>query len=101
MDQRMFALSLGFVGVILAVQAAHAAPQCGLRADVVAALSDQYGETRRGVGLAANGMMVEVFASAVSGTWTITATAPDGQACLVASGQSYESVVALAPGAPT
>ncbi len=91
MTQNMlFALSLGFGGLILATHAAQSAPQCGPRDTVMAALADQYGETRRGMGLAGNQAVIEVFASDQTGTWTITATLPDGRTCLVASGQGYE-----------
>lgn len=67
-----------------------AAPQCGGRDFVVAQLAERYGETRRGLGVAANNTVMEIFASAASGSWTITVTTPDGQTCLVASGQSFE-----------
>jgi hypothetical protein len=104
MNQNMlFALSLGFAGVILATHAAFAAPQCGPRDAVMAALADKYRETRRAMGLAANQAVIEVFASDDSGSWTITATLPEGQTCLVASGHGYETMTdALPPeGNPT
>ena len=34
--------------------------------------------------------MLEVFASAETGTWTITLTMPGGPTCLVASGEAWE-----------
>lgn len=92
MTTTLFALSLGFAGLILATQAGFAATQCGARDTVVATLAGQYGETRRGMGLAANNSLVEVFASDTSGSWTIIVTLPDGLTCLVASGQSYEAL---------
>lgn len=92
MTQKMlFTLSLGFGGLILATQAAQSAPQCGLRAVVIAALADTYGETRRGLGLAPNQTVIEVFATDESGSLTITASAPDGQTCLIASGLKYQA----------
>lgn len=82
--------------------AAAESAQCGARASVVAHLATTYGETRRAIGLAANDIVVEVFASAESGSWTITATLPNGMMCLLAAGQGYETVTeaAPAPGAP-
>lgn len=92
MDHKMLALSLGFGALILVTHAAQAAPQCGPRADVLAMLATKYGETRRSVGIAANNMVMEMFASTESRSWTVTATTPDGNTCLVASGQSFEMV---------
>lgn len=97
MDQKLFALSLGFGVLIFATYAAHAAPQCGPRAVVLAQLADRYGETRRGMGMAANNMVMEFFASEATRSWTMTVTTPDGNTCLVASGQGYETVVEELP----
>jgi hypothetical protein len=66
---------------------------------VIDRLASAYGETRQSIGLGANNQVVEVFASAETGTWTITVTNPNGLTCLVASGQAYEAV-AEAPGDP-
>lgn len=93
----MIALSLGFAGVILATHAVQAAPQCGAREAVVATLAERYGETRRSMGVAANNAVMEVFASAESGTWTITVTLPDGTMCLVASGEGFEAMADQLP----
>ncbi|MES2665921.1 MAG: hypothetical protein V4712_07455 [Pseudomonadota bacterium] len=92
MTKTMFALSLGLAGVLLATQAAQAAPQCGPRDAVLATLADKYRETRQGIGIASNNSVMELFASAASGTWTITVTMPDGAMCLVASGEGFEAV---------
>lgn len=99
MKQKLFALSLGFGGLILATHHAFAQgnPQCAKRSTVVAELSDRYGETRHAIGLAANNAVMEVFASTESGTWTITVTLANGMTCLMASGQNYET---LAEGTP-
>ncbi|MCP5085629.1 MAG: hypothetical protein GY952_02300 [Rhodobacteraceae bacterium] len=92
MQKFLFALSLGFVGVILAHQAAHSqAANCAQRTQVVERLQDRYGETRQSVGLAQNNGVVEVFASSESGTWTIVITLPNGMTCLVAAGSAFES----------
>lgn len=93
MQKMLFALSLGFVGTIWAVQAAQAQQaNCGERGQVVERLQQKYGETRRSVGLAANNGVVETFASDESGTWTIVITLPNGMTCLVAAGNAFESV---------
>lgn len=76
---------------------AQAARNCGPREAVVDRLAEGYGETRKSVGLGSNNAMVEVFASEETGSWTITVTTPDGQTCLVASGQSFEEVAEALP----
>lgn len=70
---------------------------CGPRDAVVQRLVDGYGETRHSVGLGSNNAMFEVFASADTGSWTILVTSPGGVSCLVASGQSFETVVEALP----
>lgn len=94
MQKVLFALSLGFAGVVLAHQAAHAQGQsnCAQRSQVVERLETKYGESRRSVGLAANSGVVETFASDESGTWTIVITLPNGMTCLVAAGNAFEPV---------
>jgi hypothetical protein len=92
MTQKLLALSLGFGGVILATQIAHANPQCDARDRVVALLSDRYGETRRSIGVAGDNAVMELFAADDTGTWTITVTMPDGRMCLMASGAGFEAV---------
>ena len=65
---------------------------CATRDTVVERLSSRYGEIRQSIGMATQGRVMEVYASAETGTWTITVTMPNGITCLVASGQSYESL---------
>lgn len=72
--------------------AAAQSRNCAPRSVVVEKLAENYSETRQSVGLSASGAMVEVFASDETGSWTIIVTQPNGVACLVASGQSYERV---------
>ncbi|MBA3911290.1 MAG: hypothetical protein C0524_15820 [Rhodobacter sp.] len=88
----MFALSLGFGGVILATQIAFANAQCDTRDKVTALLADRYGETRRAMGIAGTDAVMELFASDATGTWTIAITLADGQMCLMASGVGYEAL---------
>jgi hypothetical protein len=49
------------------------------------------------MGIAANNMVMEVFALDVSQSWTITVTTPQGQTCLIASGQGFEAMRAPLP----
>ena len=88
----MFAMSFGFAALILATQNAFAAPNCAERSFVLNELGVKYRETRRALGLAANNAVMEMFASAESGSWTLIVTMPDGTTCLVASGNGFEAV---------
>jgi hypothetical protein len=92
MIEKFFPLSLGLAGIILAPMAALAQSQCAKRDVVLLQLAERYGETRRGMGIAANNSVMEVFAAPETGTWTITVTMPDGRMCLVASGQGFETM---------
>jgi len=99
-------LSFGLGAMILATD--HAFGQsggqtgrnCGERNFVLERLADRYGESRQSIGLGADNQVVEVFASLETGTWTITVTSPAGTTCLVASGQSFETLseAVAAPG---
>lgn len=80
-------------GLALAVSPAWPqALQCGSRASVEQTLTGKYGETRRAIGVAANGMVMEMWASADTGSWTVTVTTPQGQTCFVASGDAFEPI---------
>ncbi len=95
----MMALSLGLGAALMAAQAVHAAgsPNCGPHQEVVDRLAGKFGENRRSIALAANNSVIEVFASDETGSWTITATAPGGPTCLIASGQAYQQLAEALP----
>lgn len=82
--------------VLAAAMPANASPQCGARDVVTTQLAEKYAETRRGIGIANNQSVMEVYASE-AGSWTITVTLTDGRMCLVASGQAYETVTEVLP----
>ena len=90
MTKMMFGLSFGFAVLILATQHAFAANNCAERSVVLAELGSKYSESRRAMGIAGDTVMMELFASADNGTWTITVTTPDGTTCLVASGDQFQ-----------
>jgi len=70
---------------------------CAPREAVVERLASTYGESRQSIGQGEQGMVIETFASAFTGTWTITVTTPNGLTCLVASGQSWEELAETLP----
>lgn len=95
----VFKMTMGLGLMVLAAQDVSAAStrNCAPRPMVLERLANNYGETRQSVGLGANNAVIEVFASAETGSWTITVTKPDGTTCLVASGRSFENLSELLP----
>ncbi|MDJ0995357.1 MAG: hypothetical protein QNI90_17400 [Dinoroseobacter sp.] len=79
-------------GALLSTTAAAQMQPCADREKVVQRLNNTYGETVRSMGLGANNGMMEVYASEETGSWSITMTMPDGQTCLIASGQAFEGI---------
>lgn len=63
---------------------------CAPRDQVVALLTESYGETPRGMGLTSGDGILEIYASEETGSWSALVTSPDGNACLVAAGQMWE-----------
>lgn len=81
------------MALVLAVPAAAQTMLCGQREMVVDELTDRYGEEVRGMGLAHQNRIVEVFVSEETGTWTITVTSPNGTTCLMAAGQHFATMI--------
>lgn len=69
---------------------AEAQSVCGKRDDIITQLERKYGETRRSVGVQQGRGVVEIFASAETGSWTILVTDPRGMSCLMAAGEAFE-----------
>ena len=64
---------------------------CAKRDAVVERLEQRFGEVRQAVGLNRQNGVVELFASADTGSWTILLTSPNGVSCLIASGDTWEN----------
>lgn len=94
-------LALTAALAVMGATAASAQSQCAPHEDVVARLAEKYGETLQNAGFAMGGQAtMETYASAETGSWTIVMVS-EGQlqtgesilmACLIASGQGFESV---------
>ena len=95
-DSTKMILGVAVLSSLIALSSAVAANaqarNCGPRTMVVERLAEGYRETRQSIGMAANNVVVEVFASVSSGSWTIVVTQPTGISCLVASGQGFENL---------
>ncbi|NVO56548.1 hypothetical protein HW561_12190 [Rhodobacteraceae bacterium B1Z28] len=98
MTKTLIKMTMGLGIMALAAQNVQAQTRnCAPRADVLERLAGTFGETRKGIGLARRGAVMEVLASDQTGSWTITVTLPDGMTCLVATGQSYETLIETQP----
>lgn len=99
MMNTMFKMTIGLGIMVLAASLVNAEGNgnCAPRPVVLERLAEKFGETRQSIGLGANNAVVEVFASVDTGSWTITVTMPDGMTCLVASGQSFETLAEALP----
>jgi hypothetical protein len=64
---------------------------CAPREEALRVLVETYGEARQSGGLAMNGGLVETWGNPASGTWTITATRPDGQTCIIVAGVAFQT----------
>lgn len=65
---------------------------CSSYAQIHAQLSRHYAERPVSLGLQSNGNLLQVYASAGSGTWTIVSLTPQGLACVVAAGANWEDL---------
>ena len=90
---------------VLAAAVAATAPAaaqqvCAPRDRIIERLGEKYGESRHGFGLQGAKVVVELYASAETGTWTIIATRPDGTACALAAGQDWREGERTPPPGP-
>ena len=88
---------MGLILLTISAASAQSSRNCAPRDTVVERLASKYGESRQSMGLGANNAVIEVFASADTGSWTITVTSPAGVTCLVASGQHFEELAEALP----
>lgn len=75
-------------------------PVCTDRSTVLNHLSSKYSEAPVGMGVANNGGVIELLSSKAGKTWTIILTMPNGITCMIAAGESWESLsraVSLGP----
>ncbi len=83
----MFRTALAF-GLLVSLPAFAQPPQCGKRTAILETLSTKYGEVPIGVGLTANGSVLELVASG-AGSWSIIVTDTTGTTCPVAVGEAW------------
>jgi hypothetical protein len=71
---------------------ANAQVPCAPRQDIAAELSVRHAEALDAAGLTAAGTVVELWTARDGRTWTIVVTAPSGQSCVIAAGESWQRV---------
>lgn len=71
---------------------AQTSSTCADHTLIVERLASTYGESRQSIGMSSNNLVLEVFASPETGTWTITVTQAGGPTCLMASGVGYQTL---------
>ena len=77
---------------LLAPSIAFAQPACLPHGAMVDLLAGRYSEQRVSVGLETGGRLIEVFATADGGTWTMVMTTPNGVTCVIAAGLEWQDV---------
>lgn len=91
---RAWVAAVAFASLLTAAHAQTAETPlstCGGRGELVEQLAAQFHERQAAVGQLDQTAIVEVFVSD-QGTWTIIASGTDGQSCVLAAGQDWESL---------
>ena len=78
----------------LAYPARSQTVSCGERSKFLEHLGSKYQESIRAMGIEVTGGVLEVLVSE-EGSWTIIRTSPNGQSCVIATGENWENVLAL------
>jgi hypothetical protein len=99
-------LALGLAGLAPAASQAQTeppateAPMCGAYDELRTFLGDRFGERPTSSGLADDGTIMQVFASASAGTWTMVSVDAGGTACVLATGQAWQQEALARLGQP-
>jgi hypothetical protein len=86
-------LILAFTALSTAAHAQSVTP-CMDREAIVQRLLEKYQEVQQSIGLSGS-VLVEVFVSFETGSWTILMTDAGGRSCVLASGQNWEQATPL------
>ena len=65
---------------------------------IVKQLLEKHAEKPVGMGIAANGGVVELFTSPDGGTWTLIMTMPNGKSVMLGAGQDWATAPVIAAG---
>ncbi len=79
------------VALFLVSSAAVAQVPCGQRDKVVESFAVNFKEAPIATGVSSNGRLIEVLSTQDGDTWTLIITSPDGNSCMIASGQGWRA----------
>lgn len=83
----MIRLAMAALIALIGISPAHGG-SCGPRDKVLGLLGEGFEERPTAIGLTASGVL-ELLRSKDGDTWTIIVTDPEGNACVVASGEAW------------
>lgn len=89
----LVALGLSMVSSPVGIADEPAQTNCESREAVLDFLSSKYSEAPVAMGMSKDGGLVEILTSGPGATFTIIVTAPNGLTCMVAAGDSWESLI--------
>ncbi len=87
--RNIFRTALAFA-LLISLPAFAQPPQCAKRSAILKTLSTKYGEVPIGIGLTANGSVLELVASG-TGSWSVIVTDTTGTTCPVAVGEAWSA----------
>ncbi len=79
------------VALVLLSSAAMAQVPCGQRDKVVESFAVNFKEAPIATGVSSNGRLIDVLSTQDGDTWTLIITSPDGNSCMIASGQGWRA----------
>jgi hypothetical protein len=94
----VFAAAAALAGALV-TNASAVEIQCAKHNQMVGLLSKKYSESPVAMGTVNDDRFMQLFVSR-KGSWTILVTKTDGEACIIAAGQNWEKVPALAEAKP-
>lgn len=89
--KRSLVVMLCAMAAPFAAAPAGAQALCGDRDEIVSRLETGYKESASALGIAGTGGVVELYTSE-KGSWTLLLTQPNGVSCLLAAGESWETL---------
>jgi hypothetical protein len=93
------AAALAALGCAAVTSASALEIQCAKHNQMVGLLAKKYSENPVATGTVNEDRFMQLFVSA-AGSWTILVTTTNGEACIVAAGQNWEKLPALAEAEP-
>ncbi len=91
LDWRLVLLAVAVVALVATARPASGEP-CTSRADILDHLVIEYGEIPTAVGVTNKGGLVELLVDPVDDSWTLLLSTPNGQSCLLATGEGWRPV---------